>query len=250
MVGGDLNPVPRFSVSETTGTTAADLGILGDFTQYFVGGDLDPRLQTTSRLADLNGGLSFDLGTIDISQGERTVSVDLSDPGLVTVQDLIDRINGSTLNVTAEINGTGRGIRIVNDDPNRSMIVTDGADGTTAKDLGLYGAGDVMGGLILLEDALLSNDAEGTRMLLSLLDDSIQHLLNNRAGVGARSIRLESTDARLVDTELTFTDLLSKVEDADLTKLVTDLSTFENNYRAALIAGSKIIQPTLLDFLG
>ena len=44
-------------------------------------------------------------------------------------------------------------------------------------------------------------------------------------------------------------ELLSEVEDADLTELVTQLAMQETSYQSALIASSKIIQPSLLDFL-
>ena len=49
--------------------------------------------------------------------------------------------------------------------------------------------------------------------------------------------------------ELSFSRLLSDVEDADLTTVITDLATLENNYQAALAAAGKIIQPSLLNFL-
>ena len=98
-------------------------------------------------------------------------------------------------------------------------------------------------------NALRNDDQEGTGLLLQNLDDSIQQLLNYRATVGARAIRLDTTDNRLLDIEVSFTTMLSGVEDADITKLVTDLSTQENAYKAALMATAKIIQPSLLDFI-
>ena len=60
---------------------------------------------------------------------------------------------------------------------------------------------------------------------------------------------MESTQSRLSDMSYTYKSLLSEVEDADLTQLVTDLAMQETSYQAALIASSKIVQPTLLDFL-
>ena len=86
-------------------------------------------------------------------------------------------------------------------------------------------------------------------MLIEHIDNSLEHLLNQRATVGARSLRLESTHSRLISQDLNFTKLLSNVEDADLTKVLTELATFENNYQAALMASARIIQPSLLDFM-
>jgi flagellar hook-associated protein 3 FlgL len=42
---------------------------------------------------------------------------------------------------------------------------------------------------------------------------------------------------------------LSEEEDADMTKLITELATHENAYQAALLSAGKIIQPSLLDFM-
>ena len=113
----------------------------------------------------------------------------------------------------------------------------------------MFGSSDLMGNMIALRNALEKDDQEGTGMLLENLDDSLMHLLNHRSSVGAKTIQLETTERRLVDLDLTFTQLLSEVEDADLASLVTQLATYENSYKASLISAGRIIQPTLLDFL-
>jgi len=117
------------------------------------------------------------------------------------------------------------------------------------KKMGLFGASDLIGTVMVLQNALENNDQEGAGMLLAHIDNALQHLLNQRASVGARDVRLESTDIRLINRDLGFIKLLSDVEDADLARLVTQLATYENNYQAALMASARIIQPTLLDFL-
>ena len=43
--------------------------------------------------------------------------------------------------------------------------------------------------------------------------------------------------------------LLSQTEDADMAKTLITYSTTQTAYQAALQAGAKIIQPTLMDFL-
>ncbi len=249
LTGSDLAPVVSFKIEETTGTTAADLGILGEFTGDFAGSDLDPRLLTTSLVSSLNAGNGFNMGRIVIWHGDESRTIDLGSPTITTVQDILDAVNNAGLDITASINESGRGIQIVNNDTTRSLTVEDVADSRTAKDLGIFGSSDMMGTMLVLVNALRNDDQEGTSMLLQNLDDAMQNLLNHRAAVGARAIRLEGTHARLSDLDLGFTKLLSEVEDADISKLITDLATYENNYRASLIASAKIIQPTLLDFL-
>lgn len=249
LTGDDLNPTVSFEITETTGTTAADLGILGEFFLDFLGSDLDPQLLATTNLSQLNLNSGFTESEIIIHHGEATRTFDLSDPGLVTVQDFLDAINNSGLDITASFNSSGRGIQIRNDDPIRSLLIEDVDGGRLTKDMGIYGSSDMMGSLIALSNALYDNDAEGIRSLIGNLGDSITQLLDNRATAGARAMRLEATSARLTDSEIGYTTLLANVEDADMSKLITDLATFENNYQASLMAVAKIIQPSLLNFL-
>jgi len=249
LAGQNLNPKAFFEVAEVAGTTADDLGILGEFSSVRVGDDLDPALVVTALLADLKNGLGLQGGSITVRHGELTHAIDLDDPALVTIQDFLDAFNNSGLIITASINASGRGIQVSNDDSTRSLVIEESAGDRAAKELGLFGSSDVLGSLVVLRNALQADDQEGTGMLLKNLEDGIQHLLGHRATVGARAIRLETADRRLVGMDLNFTALLSEVEDADMAELVTDLAMFESNYHASLLAAAKIIQPSLMDFL-
>lgn len=249
LTGVDLRPVVSFEITETTGTTAADLGILSEFYTDFSGADLDPLLLATTNLSQLNSNAGFAGSEIVIHHGESSRTIDLSDPGIVTMQDLLDAINNSGLDIIASINADGRGMQVRNNDPTRSLIIEDTNGGRLTKDMGIFGSSDMMGSLIALSNALYSNDAEGIRLLVGNTADSTTQLLNKRAEAGSRAMRLESTSARLQDSSFSYTELLSNVEDADLSKLITELATFENGYQASLMATAKIIQPSLLDFL-
>ncbi|MBD3403634.1 flagellar hook-associated protein 3 [candidate division GN15 bacterium] len=249
LVGADLNPGVSFEVAENGGSTAEDLGLLKTFYVDQPGDDLDPLLTADSLLADLNTGNDFNRGEISIWQGERNFVLDLDDPTITTIQDVLDRLNSASVDIVASINANGTGIQIENNDPNRSLTIEDVGNSDAAKDLGIYGSTDMIGTLIMLGNALENNDREGAGILLEPLDRSIQELLDVRGTVGTRTVRLETTDTRLVDQELSFTRLLSEVEDADITEVLTKLSTHEANYQSALLASAKIIQPSLLDFL-
>ena len=69
--GDDLNPTVSFLVEDLLGTVAADLGIADEFFADFPGSDLDPLLLTTSNLSDLNNGIGYELGEVEIWQGEN-----------------------------------------------------------------------------------------------------------------------------------------------------------------------------------
>lgn len=84
---------------------------------------------------------------------------------------------------------------------------------------------------------------------LGEMDQQLDNLLAQRASLGARMNRIELVQDRLKNGELNVTELMSNNEDADVAEVITNLKTQENVHRAALGAGARIIQPSLLDFL-
>jgi len=251
--GSDLRPKPDFdAVDIGAQTTLSDLGIAGEIRSDRVGSDLKPRLLLTTELSTLNHKAGFDLGRLKISHGDQIAYVDLSSGALppnATIADVISAINSSGLNITASINEAETGIQIVPQDNDRTLIVESEGSTDTAKMLGIKGSPDMLGSLMMLVNALRENDRETAEAINGNLDKAMQDLLSSRASVGAKMQRMETTLNRHEATEVNVTKLLSEVEDADLTKLVSDLATQENLYQAALLAGSKIIQPSLLDFI-
>jgi flagellar hook-associated protein 3 len=249
--GEALNPELSFSVTESAAgeTTATDLGLQGEFSEAKAGDGLSAMLLGTTELSLLNNGSGFDLGQIQISKGRKTAYLDLGSSAYTTVNDIIDAINNSGLDISVSINDAGTGIQIEPTNNNSSLIIREVGGGETAHDLGIFGSSDVLGSMMVLTEALQNDDREVTGQLIENLNLGMQDLLNSRAVVGAKVNRLETTDSRLTNLDYNFTTLLSETEDADLTQLVTDLSVQENSYNAALIAAAKIIQPSLLDFL-
>lgn len=70
------------------------------------------------------------------------------------------------------------------------------------------------------------------------------------ADVGNRLIRLELTEGRLTEQFTNVTENKSANEDIDLEEVVVSYTSAELVYNASLQAASKIVQKTLLDFLG
>ena len=101
------------------------------------------------------------------------------------------------------------------------------------------------------EDALEADDGELiSDDIVGEIKDSMNTVLKYRAQIGARTNRLEATVARLDVNEVDYIDLLDKTEGIDLAKMITELKMEESVYRASLSVGARIIQPTLVDFLG
>jgi flagellar hook-associated protein 3 FlgL len=53
----------------------------------------------------------------------------------------------------------------------------------------------------------------------------------------------------LQDLNITNTERLSKIEDADITQAILDLRAKEVAYQAALSSASKVLQMSLLDYM-
>lgn len=66
---------------------------------------------------------------------------------------------------------------------------------------------------------------------------------------GNRDKRVSLAENRLNDQQTTFKELTSNNEDADATEVAVQLSSAEVSYEAALMATSKMIQSTLLNYL-
>ncbi|NRF93650.1 flagellar hook-associated protein FlgL [Paenibacillus frigoriresistens] len=98
-------------------------------------------------------------------------------------------------------------------------------------------------------DNLSTGNYQGVSDSIGLLDSRTDIFLEKRADIGAKQNRIDLTTNRLKDTGVNITSLLSKTEDADMAKVITQLKTDENVYEASLSTGSKIIRPSLLDFL-
>jgi flagellin-like hook-associated protein FlgL len=116
------------------GVTARDLGLLAANAAAVGGQDLSPRLTTTTRLDSLFGGAGANLGSILLQSGTASKTIDLSTAE--TIGDVLNQINGSGLNVLAEINPAGTGLNVVNRVSGMRMSVGE-AGGNTADLLGI-----------------------------------------------------------------------------------------------------------------
>lgn len=98
-----------------------------------------------------------------------------------------------------------------------------------------------------LEDKTASDSDIGG--FLDTLDSEIDHFLKIQADVGAKQNRVEMMEDRLSSQEIIATEIMSKNEDVEIEKVITELITQESVQRAALSVGARIIQPSLVDFL-
>lgn len=81
------------------------------------------------------------------------------------------------------------------------------------------------------------------------MDEALKTASGQRADLGSRMQRLELTEKRLADDKVSYTELLSRTEDVELEQAFIDFNTQYAVYQSALQATSKVIMPTLMDFL-
>ncbi|MBE7557470.1 flagellar hook-associated protein FlgL [bacterium] len=213
------------------------------------------------------------LTSIEITSGTDVVQVDLS--SATTFGEVLALINNATAGVEARINAAGTGIDLVALNPNVGNIavaevgagtsaadlgILQTSDDNTATDLGVAGAAaldevvgkDMFRTLAGIEDALRKGDPEAIAALSGLLGDldvDLERVLSARSEAGARINRLDSTQSRLRDLDVFLTEILSDNEDTDLAEIITHLTQQENSLQAALSAASRILTPSLMDFM-
>ena len=85
--------------------------------------------------------------------------------------------------------------------------------------------------------------------LIGLVQGAQNHVLTRVAEIGGRQRRLELLEARYEGDNLNYEKMRSDAEDADMAEVIMYLKMAETVYQAALSAGARIIQPTLMDFL-
>jgi flagellar hook-associated protein 3 FlgL len=100
-----------------------------------------------------------------------------------------------------------------------------------------------------IEEGLNNGSLDNGDQLLGDIDGFFNKMSAERSELGARSNRLELVESRLADQEVIANRILSENEDADIEKVITELTIQESIHRASLAVGAKIIQPSLIDFL-
>lgn len=94
-----------------------------------------------------------------------------------------------------------------------------------------------------------TNNGSTLSGMITDLNSMINKTVETRADLGARVNRLELNASRLEDQEIIAKTIMSDNEDIETEQVIMELKSHETLHRAALSAGARIIQPSLLDFL-
>jgi flagellar hook-associated protein 3 FlgL len=103
----------------------------------------------------------------------------------------------------------------------------------------------------ILEDvaADLRNSPGAVGTDINRLDDATRKIQSELSNVGGRYNQVMTMRQSADDAVLNLSKALSDVEDIDLPKTITELQLQQTAYQAALAAGARVVQPSLVEFL-
>lgn len=114
----------------------------------------------------------------------------------------------------------------------------------------LFGEGNDSIFRVLSEIATkLESDPGALKAELDRLDGRTATIRSGQSTVGARTNQLERMRQAANDMALTVSQSLSDVEDIDLPQTIIELQLQQTAYQAALAAGARVVQPSLIEFL-
>ncbi|EYE88776.1 flagellin [Fervidicella metallireducens AeB] len=96
-------------------------------------------------------------------------------------------------------------------------------------------------------DKLKNNESPAD--LLGDFDKQFNEILRLRADIGAKQNRLGDMKEKNESENFNMTELLSKTYDIDVAKKYMEFKVMESVYQASLNVGTKILQPSMLDYL-
>jgi len=109
--------------------------------------------------------------------------------------------------------------------------------------------GDLFAVMAQIEASLLGDPSQLTNGDIGQLDEAFLRLQDSLALVGARFHQVEAMSNRASANHLDAGSRLAEVESIDLPYTIMELQLQEVAYQAALGAASRVLQPSLVDFL-
>jgi flagellar hook-associated protein 3 FlgL len=101
----------------------------------------------------------------------------------------------------------------------------------------------------IVSDLDSSNTSSLTGQDLTNLDSAMSQLLSVRSQVGAKQNAMTSAQNRNQQSNTDMTNILSSLEDVDMTKETMNYANAQTVYMASLETSAKVIEPTLMDYL-
>jgi len=108
---------------------------------------------------------------------------------------------------------------------------------------------DVFNTLSNLKSALENNNINGIGDAMDKLEGHLEQFSNKISDIGSKAIRMEMKEKIFQDLNITVTERLSRLEDADITEAIIELKEKEVAYQAALASSAKVMKLSLVDYI-
>jgi flagellar hook-associated protein 3 FlgL len=106
--------------------------------------------------------------------------------------------------------------------------------------------------IIELRDKLLANDIvgiSGDNGILKEVETAAESVTSAQVRLGGTQEVLELDRNRVIEQSANMEQYLSEIEDADIAQLILELNNVQNVYEAALAAGARMFQTSLLNYI-
>lgn len=181
------------------------------------------------------------LGNTDITPG---VGLDYS------MTEATDALQAS---IEAELTASGAETALADEEDNQAtlQIGTTKTAAYTFPGTDLFGTGTENVYYILDKciSMLQSGDTDGLSGMISEIQDAQSNVLSFESEIGTMENTMSLISSRYDASTTNYTEMQSEAVDADMAEAITEYTTAQTVYSAALAAGAEIVQTSLIDFL-
>jgi flagellar hook-associated protein 3 FlgL len=100
-----------------------------------------------------------------------------------------------------------------------------------------------------LENTDLAAGSTQIRATIDPLEEAHVQVMNKRSEAGPKLYRLQAAEEHWTNVKNTVQDAIGRDEDVDVTQAIIELKNLETAYQSTMAAASRIIQPSLVNFL-
>lgn len=114
---------------------------------------------------------------------------------------------------------------------------------------GTAGGVDVLQTVSNLKTALIANDTTGIQTAITNLEAGFNQITDAVSDIGGKVVRLNASMETLTNFKLGLKTALSELEDADMTKVISELSLGQVALEAAISSAGKVFSINIFDYL-
>ena len=100
-----------------------------------------------------------------------------------------------------------------------------------------------------LENTNIAAGSAQIRATVDPLEDAHVQIMNKRSEAGPKLYRLQATEEHWTNVKNTVQAAIGREEDVDVAQAIIELKNLETAYQSTMAAASRIIQPSLVNFL-